>query len=293
MITDGFMFFNELELLEIRLNELSSVVDRFILVETRETFSFRPKPLFYYENRARFKRFWDRIDHHVIDRFPVRDSPWAAERTQRDQIGRAFGDGDPEDLLICSDLDEIPRAAAITDDVASAGPMVLLQPQYYMFLNCLTVNLPLLNKALVVRRKHLTRPISDYRLLTLPGIPNGGWHFSFLGGAQRVRAKMSAYSHQEFNLEFYTSDKNYQRALRAGRLHFDAGLRIREVPLDASFPRYVLEHRADFAHLIAPPGLIASSRSDLAQLLVGHALVSLRERLRRRWRQAWATRSWG
>ena len=56
MITDAFMFFNELELLEIRLHELSSVVDRFVLVEARETFSFRPKPLHYYENRARFRR---------------------------------------------------------------------------------------------------------------------------------------------------------------------------------------------------------------------------------------------
>jgi beta-1,4-mannosyl-glycoprotein beta-1,4-N-acetylglucosaminyltransferase len=181
------MFFNELELLEIRLHELSSVVDRFILVEARETFSFKPKPLHYYDNRARFRRFWDRIDHRVIDRFPVRDDPWQAERTQREHALSAFGDGDPDDLLICSDLDEIPRAAAITKDIAREGPVVLEQPQYYLFLNCLNLDDPPLRKALVARRRHLTHSITEFRDQKLPVIPNGGWHFSYLGGLGRIR----------------------------------------------------------------------------------------------------------
>jgi beta-1,4-mannosyl-glycoprotein beta-1,4-N-acetylglucosaminyltransferase len=282
MITDAFMFFNELELLEIRLHELSSVVDRFVLVEARETFSFRPKPLHYYENRSRFKQFWDRIDHRVIDRFPIRTDPWEAERSQREWVLQAFGEGDPDDLFICSDVDEIPRAAAITQDIAREGPVVLEQPQYYLFLNCLNLDDPPLKKALVLRRRDLTRSLTELRALDLPVVANGGWHFSYLGGLQRVQTKMAAYSHQELNIGHFTSQKNYERALRAGRLHYNAKYRIREVPIDSSFPEYVQNHPERFEHLIAPPGLVASSLIDLAVLRTYHAVIQLRERVRRR-----------
>jgi beta-1,4-mannosyl-glycoprotein beta-1,4-N-acetylglucosaminyltransferase len=285
MITDAFMFFNELELLEIRLHELSSVVDRFVLVEARETFSFRPKPLHYYDNRARFKRFWDRIDHQVIDRFPVRNDPWQAEQTQREWALKAFGNGDPDDIFICSDLDEIPRAAAITPDIAREGPVVLEQPQYYLYLNCLNLDDPPLKKALVVRRRHLNHSITEFRTQQLPSIANGGWHFSYLGGHRRIQVKMAAYSHQELNIAHYTSEKNFERALRAGRLHYNSKYRIRQVALDASFPKHVLEQPEAYAHLIAPPGLVASSLKDLAILRLSHSLVDLRERIRRRLRR--------
>jgi len=282
MITDAFMFFNELELLEIRLHELSGVVDRFILIEARETFSSQPKPLHYYENRARFKRFWDRIDHQVIDRFPVRNDPWEAERYQREWALQAFGEGDPDDIIICSDLDEIPRASAITPDIAQGGPVVLEQPQYYLFLDCLSVDDPPLKKALVARRRDLKCSLSEFRKLPLPVIPNGGWHFSYLGGLSRIRENMAAYSHQELNIKRFTSERNFERALRAGRLHYDANYRICPVPLDDSFPQHVLAHPERFAHLVSPPGVIGSSVKDLALLRATHVVVNLRERVRRR-----------
>ena len=291
MITDAFMFFNELELLEIRLHELSSVVDRFILVEARETFSFQPKPLHYYENRARFRRFWDRIDHQVIERFPVRTSPWEAERTQREWPLRSItrNDGDPDDLFIFSDVDEVPRAAAITTDIARDAPVVLEQPQYYLFLNCLNVDDPPLRKALVSRRKHLPASLTELRNLTAPlsppCVPNGGWHFSYLGGLGRVQTKMAAFSHQELNIKDYTSRRNFERAVRAGRLHYASQYRIRTVPLDASFPQHVLENRESFEHLLAPEGVVGSSWKDLAILRASHSAIELRERIKRRWRR--------
>ena len=66
MIYDCFIFFNELELLELRLNELAGVVDKFVLVEATRTFTNEPKPLFFQENRARFREFDSRIIHVVV-----------------------------------------------------------------------------------------------------------------------------------------------------------------------------------------------------------------------------------
>ena len=57
MIYDCFTFFNELDLLEIRLNVLRDVVDRFVLVEAGETHTGKRKPLYFRENAARFAAF--------------------------------------------------------------------------------------------------------------------------------------------------------------------------------------------------------------------------------------------
>lgn len=67
MIFDAFSFYNELDLLEIRLHELSDVVDFFVLVEATRTHSGRFKPLYYKMNRHRFSHFNDKIIHIIVD----------------------------------------------------------------------------------------------------------------------------------------------------------------------------------------------------------------------------------
>jgi len=61
MIYDCFIFFDELDLLEIRLNELDLYVGQFVLVETDETYQGAEKPLYYQENRKRFEKFVHKI----------------------------------------------------------------------------------------------------------------------------------------------------------------------------------------------------------------------------------------
>jgi hypothetical protein len=88
------------------------------------------------------------------------------------------------------------------------------------------------------------------------------------------------------NVPSFTSQRNYERALRAGRLHIDAKQRIREVPLDASFPAHVVENRAAYEHLIAPPGLVGNNRWDLGVLRATHFSARVRAALRRRFERA-------
>src|SRR5205823_1107096 len=109
MIYDCFLFFNEVELLEIRLHDLSAVVDRFVLVESPVTFSNKPKPLYYADNRDRFKAFEDRIIHVVVDDNPPADSPFDRENHQRNCIARGLAACHPDDVVLISDLDEIPK----------------------------------------------------------------------------------------------------------------------------------------------------------------------------------------
>ena len=63
---DCFLFFNELDMLELRLRELGSVVDRFVLVESAWTFQGKRKPMIFKENQSRFARWADKIIHVAV-----------------------------------------------------------------------------------------------------------------------------------------------------------------------------------------------------------------------------------
>src|SRR3990167_11062120 len=97
MIYDTFMFFNELDLLEIRLNELDKVVDKFVLVESPFTYSGKSKPLFFQSNKKRFSKFLHKINYVLIedigDRSLLQDEvadylPECTEYLKRENIQR-------------------------------------------------------------------------------------------------------------------------------------------------------------------------------------------------------------
>src|SRR3954454_8513585 len=114
MIYDCFTFFNELDVLEIRLHVLEEVVDRFVLVEARQTFQRGAKPLYYAENRDRFAAFADRIDHVVVDEFPDEAiGAFACEAWQRNSIQRGIRSAATGDTILVSDADEIPRPECV------------------------------------------------------------------------------------------------------------------------------------------------------------------------------------
>jgi GT2 family glycosyltransferase/SAM-dependent methyltransferase len=70
-IFDCFIFFNELELLELRFNELNHIVDKFVIVESRYSHTRQPKPLYFEENKQRFTKFLPKVEHVIIDEFPT------------------------------------------------------------------------------------------------------------------------------------------------------------------------------------------------------------------------------
>ena len=69
-VFDSFIFFNELELLEMRLNILNDVVDYFVLTESPFTVSGNEKPLYYQENRDKFYKWNDKIIHNITEEIP-------------------------------------------------------------------------------------------------------------------------------------------------------------------------------------------------------------------------------
>src|SRR4030081_189074 len=134
MIVDCFTFFNELDLLEIRLKELGEVVDRFVLVESTRTFQGKPKPLFFRDNASRFGQFQPKIEHLIVD-MPETEDPWAREGFQRDSIKRAGASLPPTAMVFVSDADEIFRSEAMRIAAANSQFAFLEMDLFYYFLD--------------------------------------------------------------------------------------------------------------------------------------------------------------
>jgi beta-1,4-mannosyl-glycoprotein beta-1,4-N-acetylglucosaminyltransferase len=289
MIYDCFTFFNELELLELRLHELADVVDKFVLVEANQTYTNKPKPLHYQENRARFSEFHDKIIHVVVDDLPEAQNPWVLENYQRNCIVRGLGDCRPDDFVLISDIDEIPRATTVKKvsqemefrkdffsnfvhstlnsrlvksvfhrkgfrrRLRNNHPFVLKfqQPLFRYFLNCRSLQPPFTygTRMLHFRDFSCAEEIrhSGYKI-----VENAGWHFTWMGGVQRIQEKLAAFSHQELNQPQIAATGNIEQSLNNGLVFFDPERRQETVPLDNSFPRYLLEHPEKFSDWIKP-----------------------------------------
>ncbi|HZT23129.1 MAG TPA: hypothetical protein VFB55_09500 [Verrucomicrobiae bacterium] len=288
MIYDGFLFFNELELLELRLHELAGVVDKFVLVEATRTFTNRPKPLFFHENRQRFREFEHRIIHVIVEDSPATPDPWATEYFQRNCIARGLTQCRPDDWVLISDVDEIPRAETVARVVREhpfprglwadgfARPLIRLftawsfsqgrvrrnnpfvlklqQSNHRHFINCVTVGPPA-RVHWYGTRMLFYRDFSSAQIIRHSGykiVKNGGWHFTSMGGAERIVEKVKSFAHQEFNRPEFLAVERVSQAIHRGQALFDPTEELQFVPLDDSYPRFIREHPEKFGSWIKP-----------------------------------------
>lgn len=169
MIYDCFTFFNELDILDIRLHEMSPVVDKFVLVEAKKTFQGDSKPLYFSENKRRYAKFSDKIIHVVID-FPddiekvtpyrhTASITWAREFYQRDQISQGLVAAQPGDLIIISDVDEIIAAHRLKEAIRIRRRYDLTaftMPLYVHFINRRARGTPWLFGPRMIEFEHFT-----------------------------------------------------------------------------------------------------------------------------------------
>lgn len=281
MIYDCFTFFNELDLLEIRLNVLDGVVDKFVLVESVRTHQGNSKPLYYDENKVRFAKFAHKIVHIVSDKFPDgMSASWEYERYQRNQIKLGLQQCKPDDVIIISDLDEIPAPDKIHQAARIKGIKIFHQRAFNYFLNCAidTKRSSWIGSAManykdfdqpqefrneVIRDARLTNPKKVKRIvhgvvfffrnffikIPVTLIEDGGWHFSYLGGTKKIIQKLEAFAHTEFNKEQYKNEQEIEQLINQGKSVY-GGPPLTFVPIDETFPIYIQQNLDRFAHHI-------------------------------------------
>jgi beta-1,4-mannosyl-glycoprotein beta-1,4-N-acetylglucosaminyltransferase len=110
-LIDTFLFLNELDLLEARLEYLYNHFDHFVIVESNYTFTGKPKAFVFDENKERFAKYSDKITAVKLTLPKDYDfsSPWNLENYQRNYIDECLGKYADTDIINVSDLDEIPN----------------------------------------------------------------------------------------------------------------------------------------------------------------------------------------
>lgn len=281
MVYDCFQFFNELDMLKIRLHVMTPVVDKFVISEATETFSGMKKPLYYEENKELFAEFADKIIHVVVDDTP---EGYTHDRDtfQKNAVGRGLSGCTDEDIIIFSDLDEIPNpqkvkevVTAIKENQNGAQQKVfhLAQRLFYCYLNMEEVSGNLLAYCGefegVERKKWLGTKICSYKVAkTMPlgelrwpkckengvRIEDGGWHFGYMGGSKekdvkkRVAEKVKSAAHQEYNNKSVLSEVDDK--IKDGEDIFGREAVFVQVPIDDTFPEYLRNHKDEYSHLI-------------------------------------------
>jgi len=202
MLIDSFTFFNELDLLEGRLEYLYNRVDRFIIVESNRTFNCQLKQLNFKNNQNRYKKYLDKITYIVYENNKVWTSdPWQQEYTQRNYILEGLKDID-NGWIIMGDLDEIPKIDAIDKGINSniSDSYTFEQDLFYYNLKQKHINNWSGNILTTVKKIKEQTPqwFRDNRK-NFHHIQHGGWHLSYWGTPEKIKQKIESFSHQEFN----------------------------------------------------------------------------------------------
>lgn len=217
MLIDCFTFYNELDLLDFRLEILDDIVDYFILVEATKTHAGKDKSLFYADNRGRYLSYLNKIIHIVVD--DLNDSnPWENENHQRNSIDKGIKllDLKNEDIIIISDVDEIPDPETIKtfkNNNIIKTLMSLHQDLYYYNLTCKFNGVWGLSKII---NYETYKTINSPQAIRMSGghpIEKGGWHFSYFGNTEFIMNKINSFAHQEFNNQYINNQQNIEYAM--------------------------------------------------------------------------------
>lgn len=308
MVIDCIPFFNELDILKLRLHILDPLVDRFVIEEATHTFSGLPKELCFEKNREMFEEFLPKITYLVVNNSPEEISTHERDKFQKNALAKALTDASDEDVLILSDVDEIPNPAVLQELVKRFDPdkiYHLAQRNFYCYLNMEEVSGNLLSITGefpgVERRMWLGTKVFAKKNIPESGIidlreispedprsvrvADGGWHFGYMGSchetdvSRRVGTKVVAAAHQEYNTEDVLAEVKDRLIL--GEDIFGRNAVFQWAVVDESYPQYLLEHKSEYDYLIMPP--ISKGKKAFVKIwmLIKRFCRKVRRRIRR------------
>jgi len=298
-VFDCFLFFNELDLLELRLSILDEHVDYFVIVESAITFQGENKEYLFEKNRNRFAKFEKKIVHFKVEKYeldfanlPYIAAPknndeeilnsiyrhidecphfdkqkefwWGNDFYQRECIRRALSFAHPaaDDLILLSDVDEIPNPEAIVNikkDIQATSLFCLRQHEFCYYLNYYH-NSDWLGTCCFLFGEFAGVSLNAIRFsakrdegLAPRIVSNGGWHFTSIGSIDEIKNKIKSWGHRELNTPSVLNGIEYN--VRHGYDIFRrSGFgRLQYLPIqNAILPRYLADNAESFPNLFGP-----------------------------------------
>ena len=236
MIIDAFTFFNEKELVQLRIKYLNEVVDNFVVVEGNFTHTGKEKNWNFEDIlNNELKDFSHKIKYYKmqidLEKADREKSPnyinkkngrsWKVESMQRNYIKQACEKFSPNDIIIISDLDEIPSKEKISfiksSDFKKIAPVSFDQALFH--LNCKYLSLEKWVGSVVVTKelidKYEPQVFRDYKD-RISCFKESGWSFSSFGGVRQIKEKFEAFVHQEYNKNEYTNEEHLKKSAELG-----------------------------------------------------------------------------
>jgi beta-1,4-mannosyl-glycoprotein beta-1,4-N-acetylglucosaminyltransferase len=225
-IIDSFIYYNESNILNYRLNLLYNIVDYFIIVEANKTFIGNDKKLYFNENKDLYKKFEDKIIHIIADLPYKKDDiniengdQWDNEYFQRNSINEGIKKLKlhDNDLILISDLDEIPNPY-ILENIKLLNLKINLAKleqefYYYDLYNKFTEKWYMSKIISYKNYKEYNNNCQNIRFTECVVIPNGGWHLSYFGSPEFIQNKLKNFSHQEYNKSEYIDINNIKNKI--------------------------------------------------------------------------------
>ena len=233
-IFDCFMYFDEEVVLDVRLNTLDKYVDYFVIVESSFTHKGDNKNLMF--NHNKFEKFKNKIIYLAYDKQPkgievVNENDSEGEKSrkyilnavlrengQRNFLQNGLNKAEDNDIILISDVDEIPNLSEVNFNNISEKIIMFHQDMFYYKFDLKIPNL-LWTGTKGCRKKYLLSPqwlrnvkdrkyfpfridilFSEKKYSSIKFISNGGWHFSNIKTAEQIEYKLKSYlHHREFD----------------------------------------------------------------------------------------------
>ena len=254
-IYDCFMYFDEDLLLDLRLNSLDKFVKKFVITEATYTHNGSKKKLNFDINK--FKKFKDKIIYIVVDKQPkdimkLKENDTKQKRGeklilngmardyfQRENLSRGLNDADGDDLILISDLDEIPDLKKLNSSAINNNIIIFEQKMFYYKLNLFYEDYIWLGTK-AVKKKNLKSPqwlrnikgknypkwrvdtfFSKKKYTNLTFIKGGGWHFTCLRTAEELEKKLLNFAHHYEFEESGLNIENLRKLIADKRVMYD------------------------------------------------------------------------
>jgi beta-1,4-mannosyl-glycoprotein beta-1,4-N-acetylglucosaminyltransferase len=249
------MYFDEDLLLDLRLNVLNKYVKKFIITEATYTHNGTKKKLNFDINK--FKKFRDKIVYIVVDKPPpnilelLQDEPkhkkgeklilngMARDYFQRENLNRGLSSSHEEDLILISDLDEIPNLASLDFSKIKNEIIIFEQKMFYYKLNLHYKEFNWIGTKAVRKRNFISpqwlrnikgKKYSKWRIDVLFSkkkysnlifVKNGGWHFTCIRTPEELEKKLLNFAHHYEFEESGLKMKDLKKLISEKRVMYD------------------------------------------------------------------------
>ena len=264
------MFNNEEKLLEIRLNVLNKFVDHFVIIESEETHSGNKKKITFEIDK--YPKFKEKIIYKKINSFPIGLSSWQKENYQRNYIVNCLNQANGDDIVMISDLDEIPNLENVNLNNYNEKIIVFNQRLFFYKMN-FGANAANWHGTRACQKKFLKSPqwlrnlkthkkYMFYRLdkfffsknyeRSFKIINNGGWHFTWLGDLEFIKNKLRSFAHTELNNPIIVNDNYIKECIdNLKPIEIKQKIQINKLSINKiNLPTYVVENLDKYRSLL-------------------------------------------